>query len=83
MSKIVRFKTPQDQAIETLEELLARAKAGEFHQFIFAAQLDGAEIATTWCNSTVSKRQELLSHLQCDVMYAIVEANMDRLVEYV
>lgn len=83
MGKIVRFKTPQDNVIEALEGLLQRAKDGEFTNFIFACDTSDGNTATGWCNADVGKMQELSSHLQCDIVYKMIEANMDRLVEYV
>ena len=83
MNKIVRFKTSQDNLIEALEQLLERAKSGEFHDFIFACHTSDGSVATGWCNTDVGVMQELNSHLQCDIVYKMIEANMDRLVEYV
>lgn len=80
MAKIVRLKTPQNSVVEALEFLLERAKQGEIESFIFAAKKDGV-IATSWANADVGVRQELVSHSQVDVMYAVVESNMDRLIE--
>jgi hypothetical protein len=83
MSKIVRFKTSNDSLVESLEGLLERAKNGEFMNYIFACNTSDGNIATGWCNADIGKMQELSSHLQCDIVYKMVEANMDRLVEYV
>lgn len=83
VAKIVRFKTPQDNMIEALEGLLERAKNGDFNAFVFSAQCTDGDIATAWSNTDVGKRNELTSHLQVDVMYSVMEANMDRLVEWV
>jgi len=49
--------------------------------FVFAAKCPDGNIATSWANVDVGERNELVSHLQVDVMYAVVEANVDRLVE--
>lgn len=83
MSKIVRFKTHQDNIIEALEQIVERAKNGEITGFIFAAKCTDGNIATGWSHVDVGERNELTAHLQVDVMMAVVEANMDRLVEYV
>jgi hypothetical protein len=81
MAKIIRFKTPQDNLVEALENLLEMAKKGEITNFIFASKCSDGNIATSWSNADVGERNELVAHLQIDVMYAVVEANMDRLVE--
>lgn len=83
MAKIIRLKTPQDNVIEALELLLKRAQEGQVISFIFAAKDPDGVIATSWSNADVGTRQELASHTQIDIMYAVIEANMDRLVEYI
>ncbi|MGD9678426.1 MAG: hypothetical protein AB7V16_08795 [Vulcanibacillus sp.] len=83
MAKIIRFKTPQDNLIETLERILELARNGEIENFILAAKLPNGEVATSWSNADVGTRNELVSHLQLDVVYAVIEANMDQLVEWV
>jgi hypothetical protein len=81
MAKVVRFKTPQDDVVETLEYLLEQARRGHMTGFVFAAKCPDGNIATSWANVDVGERNELVSHLQVDVMYAVVEANIDRLAE--
>lgn len=76
MAKIIRLKTPQDNVVEALETLLERARGGEVLGFVFAAKCPDGNIATSWANVDVGGRNELTSHLQIDVMYAVVEANM-------
>lgn len=83
MAKIVRFKTPQDNVVEALEFLLDQAKAGQVERFIFAAHCPDGNVATSWANADFGERCELIGHAQADVMYAMVEANMDKLIEYV
>lgn len=83
MAKIVRFKTKQDSVVEALEELLERANNGEIGEFVFAAQCPDGCIATSWSRADVGKRNELVSHLQIDIMYSVMAANMDQLVEFV
>jgi hypothetical protein len=81
MAKVIRLKTPQDNVVENLERILEMAKKGEITGFVLAAKCPNGEVATSWANTDVGERNELVSHLQIDVMYAVVEANMDRLVE--
>ncbi|GAB7057351.1 hypothetical protein JCM16163A_41000 [Paenibacillus sp. YK5] len=83
MSKIVKFKTAQDNVVEALERLLQLAKDGEITGFIFAAKCPDGNIATSWSNVDVGARGELNAHVQVDIMYDVMAANMDRLVEYV
>lgn len=83
MAKIIRFKTPQDNLVEALEKILELARNGGIENFILAAKLPNGEVATSWFNADVGTRNELVSHLQLDVVYAVIEANMDQLVERV
>lgn len=83
MSKIVRFKTPQDDIVEALETILERAKNGEMLSFVFSAKCPDENVATSWSQADIGTRNELVSHLQVDIMYAVMAANMDQLVEYV
>ncbi|MCM3746532.1 hypothetical protein M3223_04105 [Paenibacillus pasadenensis] len=83
MARIVRIKTPQDSVIEAIEFLLERAKDGEVTDFIFASHCPDGTVATSWANADFGQRCELIGHAQADVMYAMVEANIDKLIEYV
>ena len=76
MSKIVRLKTPQNNVIEALETILEMAKQGEALNFVFAAKCPDGNVATSWCNADVGTRNELVAHLQMDIMMAVVEANL-------
>lgn len=83
MSKIVRFKTPQDSTIESLEYILDQAKQGNILNFAFAANLTDGNIATSYAHADVGTKQVLIGHMQADVMYQVVQANIDKLIEYV
>lgn len=83
MAKILKFKTSQDNVVQALEQLLEYAKNGDIQGFVFAAKCPNGDIATSWSEVDVGGRSELNAHIQVDIMYAVVEANMDRLVEYI
>lgn len=83
MAKIIRLKTPQDNMVEALEDILKMAKRGELTNYILAAKRSDGEVITSWANADVVERNELVSHLQIDVVYSVIEANMDKLVEFV
>jgi hypothetical protein len=83
MAKIVKFPSKERNVVEQLEFLLEKAKEGDIKRFVFAAELNRKEqeedsqnlIATTWVNADVGDRQYLLSHLQLDIVHAVVEVN--------
>lgn len=80
MAKIVRLPVSGNNIVTALEELLERAKQGDVVNFVFAGLCPDGNIATSWANADVGERQTLVGHLQIDVMYAVVDANMDRLL---
>lgn len=81
MAKIIKLKTTQDNMVESLEYILEQAKQGNIESFAFSAQLTDGNIATSYFNADVGTKQALIGHMQADVMYQIVEANVDRLIE--
>lgn len=83
MAKLLRFKTDQDRVIEALTELLERAKQGQIKSFVFAANLSDGDVATAWSNVQIMERAYLTTHLQADVTYGVIEANIDKLIEWV
>ncbi|EJW14446.1 hypothetical protein M5X00_29950 [Paenibacillus alvei] len=83
MGTLVRFKTDQDHVVEALEDLLQRARDGQIKGFVFAADLDDGNVATAWSNRELMQRAYLVTHLQADITYGVIEANIDRLIEYV
>lgn len=83
MAKIVRLKTPQDNMIESIEYILQQVKEGNIQSFAFAAKCADGNIATSYFNADVGTKQELNAHIQVDIMYQVMESNMDRLVEWV
>lgn len=83
MGRIFRFRTDQDHVVEALEDLLQRAKDGQIAGFVFAANLNDGNVATAWANEQLMSRAYLVTHLQADITYGVIEANIDRLIEYV
>lgn len=83
MAKIVKFPSKERNVVEQLEFLLEKAKEGDIKRFVFAAELNQKEleeddqnlVATSWVNADVGERQYLLSHLQLDIVAAVVEVN--------
>jgi hypothetical protein len=74
LAKIVRL-LPKDKAdtIAALEMLMEKAHNCEFDNFIFAAKTKDGEIATSWANADLGERNELISHIQMDLVLGTVE----------
>lgn len=81
MAKIIRLKTGQDNLVEALTDILEMAKSGELSNFVFAGKCPNGEVVSAWAKADFGERNELMGHIQADIMYAMIEANMDRLVE--
>ena len=77
MAKIIQlFKGDQDTIVEKLEEILEMAKRGELKNFVLAGDHESEGIATAWACCDLGKRQELISHLQIDVIVGYVTENL-------
>ena len=86
MSKIIRMFNEEEKnqqgLIEHLEEFLEVAKRGELKNVLMAAEMvEEKEVLTGYYNLRVGERQWLLGHIQADITMAIVEANVDKLIE--
>jgi hypothetical protein len=78
MAKIVHFPNKNQNMVEQLEFILKQAKEGKLKNYAFAAELQGEEdglIATSYCNADVGTKQLLMSHIQIDIIAAVVEVN--------
>lgn len=76
MSKIIKlFKADGDDVVEKIEEILTKAKNGEFKNFLFASEMMDGTVGTAWACCDLPKRQELISHLQIDVITGIIIEN--------
>jgi hypothetical protein len=78
MAKIIHFPDKNNDQIAILEHILYEAKMGKIKNFAFAAELQGEDegiIATAYHNADVGTKQLLISHMQIDVIAAVVEVN--------
>lgn len=87
MSKIIKFFSEQDntkqQLIEHIEDLLEWAKNDEFDNVMIATKLKSGEVMTGYCNLDMGDKQYLNSHIQVDINFETVRANVDELIEWV
>lgn len=77
--KIIRLPGKYADIVGGLEQLLEMARQGEIESFVFAAQMATGEVATSWYDGEheLGGRQNLIAHLQLDVMMAVVQANLE------
>lgn len=86
MGKVVRLFNEQEKnqqgLIKHIEGLLTAAKNGELKSVMIAAEVEDG-IVTGYYNLDVQEKQYMIGHFQADVTMAIVEANIDQLIEYI
>lgn len=79
MAKIIHFPDKNKDLIEQLDFILQQAKEGKIKNYAFAAELQGGEdegvVATSYWNADVGTKQLLNSHIQIDIVAAVVEVN--------
>ncbi|MDM5306329.1 hypothetical protein [Peribacillus frigoritolerans] len=78
MAKIIHFPNKDKDLIEQLEYITEQAKEGKIKSYAFAAELQGEDeglVATSYYNADVGTKQLLNSHIQVDIMAAVVEVN--------
>lgn len=73
MGKVLKFK--DDNIVTVLVDLLEMAKSGELKSILFAGKVEDGNIVSGWSNATPGHRQELIGHIQIDVMVAVMERN--------
>ncbi|MFS0776249.1 hypothetical protein ABC255_09605 [Neobacillus sp. 3P2-tot-E-2] len=87
MAKVIKLFNKQEQDREALvkhiEDFLEMAKNGELKNIMVAAEHIDNDILTGYCNLDVQEKQYMIGHFQADVTMAIVEANIDRLIEFI
>lgn len=87
MPKVIRLFNKQEQEqqelIQHIEDLLQAAKNGDIKNFLVSATNRDGDIVTGYCNLDIAEKQYLISHVQIDVNYQVVEANVDQLIEII
>lgn len=87
MAKIVKFvsqeQATKEELIEHIEKLLEWAKNDEFDNVLIATKLKDGHVMTGYCNLDIGEKQYLNSHIQADINFEVVRANVDELIEYV
>ncbi|MFS0591772.1 hypothetical protein AB1L05_09230 [Cytobacillus horneckiae] len=57
------------------------AKHGEIKNILIASEDKEVNAVTGYCNLDVGEKQYLLSHVQVDINYQVVQANIDQLID--
>jgi hypothetical protein len=87
MAKVFRLfndeLAKQEDLVSHIEQLLECAKSGEIKNILISAEQTTGDVLTGYCNLDVAEKQYMLSHIQVDINYQIVEVNVDKLIERV
>lgn len=87
MAKVVRLfneeEQKQEELVKHIKELLIAAKNGEIKNVVIAAEANDGNVLTGYCNLDVGEKQYMLGHIQSDINFQIVEANVDKLIEII
>lgn len=69
-------ETNKPALLRVLKGLIDDVEAGKLEYLTIAARLNDGTVATGLAGCNLVQRQELISHLQVDVTYAVVCANL-------
>lgn len=77
MGKIIRFKSKSDDVEKFLEDALEKAKEYKVDNVMIAFKLrkEDAYIMTGYCNLDMAEKQELISHVQIDIVNDMIKQN--------
>lgn len=76
MPKIIKFKTENDRVVEFLEELIKEVKTHNIDNVLVACKdIKGEAIFTGYCNLSMGEKQELLGHIQIDIVKDMINQN--------
>lgn len=77
MGKIIRLKSKQENVIEFLEDAIVQARKYDVDNVLIAFKLrqEEAYIMTGYCNLDMGEKQELLGHIQVDIVNDMIKQN--------
>ena len=77
MGKIIKLKSNQENVIEFLEDAIVQARKYDVDNVMIAFKLrqEDANIMTGYCNLDMGEKQELLGHIQVDIVNDMIRRN--------
>ena len=76
MSKIIKFKSKSDIAVEFLEMVIQEVKEGHIDNILIASKDKiNKNVLTGYCNLDEGEKHELIGHLQVDVIRDMIDRN--------
>lgn len=77
MGKIIKLKSKQENVIEFLEDAIVQARKYNVDNVLIAFKLkqEDAHIMTGYCHLDMCEKQELLGHIQIDIINDMIMQN--------
>ena len=77
MGKIIKLKSKQENVIEFLKDAIVQAKKHNVDNVMIAFKLrqEEAYIMTGYCNLDMAEKQELIGHIQVDIVNDMIKQN--------
>lgn len=77
MGKILRFNSKTDNVIEFLTDAINKVKEYNIDNVLIAFKLkqEDSYIMTGYCNLEMGEKQELLGHIQVDIINDMIKQN--------
>ena len=77
MGKIIKLKNKQENVIDFLEDAIVQARKYNVDNVMIAFKLrqEDAYIMTGYCNLDMGEKQEILGHVQADIINDMIKQN--------
>ena len=77
MGKIIKLKSNQENVIEFLEDAIVQARKYNVDNVMVAFKLrqEDAYVMTGYCNLDMCEKQELVGHIQIDIIDDMIRRN--------
>lgn len=77
MGKIIRLKNKSDDVVNFLEQAISEVKKDNIDNVLIAFKLrqEDAYVMTGYCNLDMCEKQELLGHIQVDIVKDMIKQN--------
>ena len=77
MGKVIKLKSNQENVIEFLEDAIVQARKYNVDNVMVAFKLrqEDAYIMTDYCNLDMAEKQELVGHIQVDIINDMIKQN--------
>lgn len=75
MDNIIQFKSKHDKVLDFLEEVKKELEENNIDNLLIACKDNKGGTITGYCNLSIAGRQELMAHVQVDIIDKIIQQN--------